>query len=529
MIIRKPFAFLVEKFKTLHFIVLIPCIYLIYMFWQVSNFFNSFVVNGYVTNISDLVSKYYSFLMIIACIIIIAFTILVTLLFRKKNKFYVPYVFLSFTYIAILVITCFLPNLLYDAEMAELQSSTSLIVRGVMNISFYIQIISSVLLLFLTFGFNIKTGEFSDVKEEINLDEEDSEEVEINIKTDNYKVKRFIRRYIREVKYYIIENKNIFKILAGVLGVIILFFLGRFILSLNRVVKVDQSFGYSNFSISFKDSLLSTLDYTGNRIGKGKIYLANKIIVTNKTNALLVLKTDDFCLDIEGECIYPILDKSGKFIDLAKPYYAERIGGGQQNEIVLVYELEEAMARSKYKIKVLDSLTYKKNDVIAKYKEITITPTFSDSVKDVGLFSLNDEINLSKTTMLNTTLNVSDYELSQFFRYNYEYCYQDKCSESTDAIAANFGKYFVILNGKLNLDENASYTKYKLGSNDFFSDFTKIEYSKDGKKYLLDVKDVTPKKVEDKIVLETNSSVRNADSVNLVITIRDKRYTLKLE
>ena len=529
MIIRKPFAFLVEKFKLIHFIVLIPCIYLIYMFWRVSNFFNSFVVNGYVTNISELVSKYYSFLMIIACIIVIAFTILVFLLFKRKNLFYIPYLFLCFTYIVILVITIYLPALLYDAEMAELQSSTSLIVRGVMNIAFYIQIISSVLLLFLTFGFNIKTGEFSDIKDEINLDEEDSEEVEINIRTDNYKVKRFVNRYIREVKYYVIENKNIFKILAGILGVIILFFAGKFILSLNRIVRVDQSFGYSNFLLSFNDSLLSTLDYSGNRISKGKIYLANKLIVTNKTNGLQVLKTDDFCLNIEGECIYPILDKSGKFIDLAKPYYAEKIGGGQQNEIVLVYELEEAMVRSKYKIKVLDSLTYKKDDVIAKYKEITLSPAFSDSVRDIGLYSLNDEINLSKTTMLNTTLNISDYELSQYFRYNYDYCYLETCSLSTNAIAADFGKYFVILTGKINLDENASYTKYKLGSNDFFSDFTKIEYTKDGKKYLLDVKDITPKKVEDKIVLETNSSVRNADSINLIITIRDKRYTLKLE
>ena len=98
MIIRKPFAFLVEKFKLLHFIILIPRIYLIYMFWRLSDFFNTFVVNGYVTTIADVQGKYYSFLMVIACILIIAFSILVASLFKKKNKFYTPYLIITSVY-----------------------------------------------------------------------------------------------------------------------------------------------------------------------------------------------------------------------------------------------------------------------------------------------------------------------------------------------------------------------------------------------------------------------------------------------
>lgn len=529
MIIRKPFAFLVEKFKLLHFIILVPCIYLIYMFWHLKDFFDKFVVDGYVTSLYDVVSKYYSFLMIIACLIVIAFTILVAILFKKKNRFYLSYLFLTFVYLIVLVITLFTPGLLHNAELAKLESSTSLVVRGVMGIVFYAQIVSSIFLLLLTFGFNIKTGEFSDIKDEINLDEEDSEEVEINLRTDNYKVKRFANRYKREIKYYIIENKNIFKVLAGILAVVLLFFIGKFIFSLNRTVRVDQSFSYSNFSVSFNNSLLSTLDYNGNVISSGKIYLANKVSVTNRTNALLTFKTDDFCLEVDGECIYPILDKSGKFIDLAKPYYAEKIGAGKTYEYVLVYELDETMARSKYKIKILDSLTYKKKEVIPKYKEINLSPEFSDSVKSMGLYELNDEISFSQTTMLNSTLNISDFELSQYFRYTYEYCYQEKCNESMDAIAANYGKYYIILTGNLTLDENASYTKYKLGSNDFFTDFAKIEYSYGGNNYYLNVVNATPKKVNDKIVLEVNSSIKNADKINLIITIRDKSYTLKLK
>ena len=541
MIIRKPFAFLVEKFKLLHFIILIPCIYLIYMFWRVSGFFNTFVANNYVTNIADLKGKYFSFLMIIASIVIIVFALLVASLFKKKNKFYFPYVLIAISYTIIFFTSAFLPGLLHNAEIASLESSTSLIIRGVMSIEFYAQFILVFMFLLLAFGFDIRTGEFLDIKEEINLDENDSEEIEINIKSDDYKAKRFARRYFREIKYYVIENKNILKVIGAVIGVVVLVFAIKFLISLNRTVRVDQMFGYSNFSLSFNESLLSTLDYNGNVISKGKVYLANKVTVTNKTTALQALTTSDFCLEISDECYYPKLDKSGKFIDLAKPYYAEQIGRGSTSEYVLVYELDEALSRSTYKIKVLDSLTYKKDAVIPKYKEITIKPSFSDSVRDIGTYALNEEVDLSKTTLLKSKIKVENAVVAQYYRYDYYKCTEedcdvdnctqdnDKCLKLQDAVAASIGKYFIILKGDFTLDENSSYAKYKLGSNDFFGDFTTVKYKIGDLEGTTTVKDATPKKSNGTIILETSSIIKDAEEINLIITVRDQRYTLKLK
>lgn len=541
MIIRKPYAFLVEKFKLLHFIVLIPCIYLIYMFWRVSDFFNTFVVNNYVTTEINLSDKYYSFLMILGAIIIISFCLLVASLFKKKNKFYYPYLLIVILYVIVFFTSAFLPGLLHNAENELLESSASLIIRGVMSVEFYVQIIAILMFILLAFGFDIRNGEFLDIKEEINLDENDSEEVEINIKSDDYKAKRFARRYFREIKYYVIENKNIFKIIGAVLGVVLFVFFIKFVISMNRTVRVDQTFGYSNFRLSFNSSVLSTLDYNGNVISSGKVYLANKVTVTNISNSLVALSTYDFCLEIGEDCYYPKLDRSGKFIDLARPYYAEKIGRETSYEYVLVYELDEALARSKYKIKILDSLTYKKDSVIPKYKEISITPAFSDSVRDVGSYAVNEEINLSKTTLMDTKLKVTNANISQYFRYDYfecksDNCNVDECNDSNDnckklqdALAANFDKYFIILDGEFHLDEKSSYSKNKLGSNDFFNDFTDVKYKINGKENISSVKDVTPKNARGKIVLEVNSAIKNADEVSLIITIRDQRYTLKIK
>ena len=166
MIIRKPYAFLVEKFKLLHFIVLIPCIYLIYMFWRVSDFFNTFVVNNYVTTEINLSDKYYSFLMILGAIIIISFCLLVASLFKKKNKFYYPYLLIVILYVIVFFTSAFLPGLLHNAENELLESSASLIIRGVMSVEFYVQIIAILMFILLAFGFDIRNGEFLDIKEE---------------------------------------------------------------------------------------------------------------------------------------------------------------------------------------------------------------------------------------------------------------------------------------------------------------------------------------------------------------------------
>lgn len=528
MIIRKPFAFIVHRFKTLHLIVLIPCLYIAYMMWNLMNFFNDFVGRGYVTTIEGVLAKYYSFLMLIAPIIVIIFALLVRALFNKKNKNSTPYSIIVLHYIAFIIYVVLLPSLLMQAQNAELASSTSLIVRGVTSIFFYTNIICILLQLLLTFGFDFMSGEFLDIKEEINLDEEDNEEVEINVNKEDYKFKRWINRYIREIKYYIIENKNIFKVLGIIAGAILLIFFVGFLISLNRIVRVDQKFNYSSFSFKFNNSYLTTLDYGGNNILDGKVYLATKVTISNLSNGLESINTDDFCLDINDNCIYPTLDRSGKFLDLAKPYYGEKIGPNQTYEYVLVYELDSNLTNAKYKIKILDKLTHKKDDVIPTYKVITLTPTYTTSVSRVGTYYIDDEVKFDKTSLLNTTLKIKSYELMNTYRYTYDFCYNEKCMESQNAVAASSGKTLIVLDADFNMDENASYTKFKLGTNDFFEDFGNIEYTVNGNTYITKVYNKTPKEAN-KIVLEVNSSIKDAQDMNLLITIRDKCYTIKLK
>lgn len=529
MIIRKPYAFLVNHFRKIHLIMLLPLLYLAYKSFKLMDFFNDYYLAGYKTTQEGLANIYYSPLITLSCIAILILCFTVISLFRKKNKGHTSYVIVSIVYSVLFLISLFIGGVLTSFESNNVDSAIVLMFRGFSSVFFYIQPVSILIFLFSGLGFNFKDFEFVNIKDEINLDEQDSEEVEVNVGVDNYKIKRGFRRYVRELKYYVIENKAYFLTFAGILGVIILFFVGKWIISFNRIVRVDKAFSHSSFSVTFNDSLLSTLDYNGKKIQDGKIYLAVKTTIKNNTNNLLALDTDNFWLDIDGTYYYPKLDRSGKFLDLAKPYYGDKVRSGQNEEIVLVYELDESLIKYNYKIKVLDSITYKKNEIIPKYKEITLKPKYSATINNNGTYSIGDVVTLSKTNLGYTTLYFSDYTISKTYQYTYQFCYNDECRSSMNSVTADASSVLLTLKGNIDLDSNCSYAKNKLSDNKFSNDFMKVEYTIGNTTNTVDVKDLTPSNSSGIIVLQTKSDVRNASSIKLIVTVRNERYEIVLK
>ena len=530
MIIRKPYAFIVKHYRVIHLIMLLPLLYILYKSYYLMRFFNKFVSAGFKTDVENASRVYYSILISLSAILIIAFCGLIVYLFYKKKKEFKAYLFPLVFYSIFFILTLFIPGILTNFSTKDIESAIAIMVNGISGIVFYVQPVMIIIFILNGLGFDFKNFEFNNIKDEISLDEEDSEEIELNVNVSSYRVKRGIKRYIRETKYYIIENKMIFMVISSIVGLVLLFVVGKWLISLNRVVRVDQSFSHSMFSVSFNDSLLSTIDYNGNPIQNGKIYLAVKTTIRNNTKSLQTLDTDAFWLEVGGQYYYPVLDRSGKFIDLAKPYYGERIASGVQQEIVLVYEIPDNEVSTKYKIRVLDSLTYKENSIIPKYKQITLKPKYSTSVKNKGTYKLGENIYLKDTNLKNTNILFEDYDVDKTFQYHYDYCYKDVCNDSINSVTASTNKTLLMFKGKIELDETSSYYKHKLGSNKMAQDFMKVEYKVNNKTNTSTITDVTPTKIKDDVVLyEVDGELKKADSINLIITVRNLRYTLKVK
>jgi hypothetical protein len=111
-----------------------------------------------------------------------------------------------------------------------------------------------------TLGFNVKQFNFQNDVDDLKVSSNDNEEVEINIGLDTYKTKRNFRRFIREFKYYVLENKLI-------VSIIFLVLVGLFIknvvtnsTSYNKTYGVGDTFTYKNLQLTINDSIITNLD-----------------------------------------------------------------------------------------------------------------------------------------------------------------------------------------------------------------------------------------------------------------------------
>ena len=140
-------------------------------------------------------------------------------------------------------------------------------------------------------GLNIKKFNFEQDLKELQIEEKDSEEVEIIFNKDNAKVKRNINRFIREFKYYIKENKFIFSILCIVFIISIAFFIYKAMPDIiDNEYNQGDSFSINNLNYTIEDSIITNLDYKGDYISNDKYYIVIKLSIKNSTNRNIEIK-----------------------------------------------------------------------------------------------------------------------------------------------------------------------------------------------------------------------------------------------
>ena len=168
-----------------------------------------------------------------------------------------------------------------------------------------------------------------------------------------------------------------------------------------------------------------------------------------------------------------------------------------------------------------------KNFFVTKNKNVLLIPTRHNGTKVVGKYKLNEQVNLKKSLLKNTTLSVSDYEIKNKFVYKYEACMRNNCESITDVVTADAtnAKTLIQLNAKLNLDNTSTFALNTSKKLTFYDTFVTIGY--DNK--ISSVRDVTPGSSIEDTILEVDEDIINAESLNLLVTARGKQYIIKLK
>lgn len=531
MIIRNPYGFVVKHFKLINLILIVPMIYLAFKLGDITNFFNSYIASGYSTPETSFADVYVNGTMYLIIIALLFANIFLYFIFTSKKKNGLIYS-INIIYFLVLIVAVFLFHTsMSNIEKDSLDATFANFVRDcaiIAQMPIYFLMIANVA---KGVGFNYRTLRF-DNNSDLKIKEDDDEEIEIKIGNNDTSLKKIIVHTIRELKYYVLENKFVFCCIGAVFLIYIGYNLYMDFQVYNKTINIKQAFNLNDFTLALKESYISDVDYRGEVITEGKYYLAIKIgIQNNNSREDFTINNSVFRIYIGNDVIYPSYDKSLRFLDIGEAYQGELIRAGTAHDYVFVYELDKNQLKSSYQLRILNGLSEKNGTLLKNYKKITVRPQNVTKTESLGELKPNQEVSLKKTTLGNSKYLLKDIKLVTSYPYSYEVCDKNGCNKVNDTIVARGGKALLVIEDNISLDESTAYYAYK--SKDFYVDFTYLNYEfkvDGGKDYgdkvrNVSLKNITPQNMETHRVYEVPSTILSADKINLVIRIRNKYIT----
>lgn len=527
MILKKPYAFLIKNFRLIHLILTVFIGYLLFRSYNLYSFFSRYVSNVYATLSDAVPSNYITVTMFLVSTIIIVFSLAMYLLMRKKDKPKTLYVSLSVYYILYFVGLIIYFILFKSMEASQMTIRNAMIVRDITLIITLPQFPLLILSLIRAVGFDIKKFNFSKDLKELEINEEDNEEFEFVLGVDSYKYTRYLRRRVREFKYYVLENKFMFTILMGLTCAVMLILTILNFTVYNRTYNKNQKVGANNLILEVNNSFLTDVDYSGNTISEGKYFVVLNIDFTNKSGLSTVLDLSNYELITKSGKIKPTLTRNSYFVDFGAGYSKEKIENGSSYNYILVYEIDKKDIAKKYTLRITDEIEYKAGTMNAKYKNVALKPQTYLSQDTVGTYSLEDNITMYESILGNSSIQINSFDFMSKYVYKYEACIRNNCSDVTDVVTANSekAKKLLVLNGNLNLDKNSTFAKNSKTGLSFFDAFVQIRYDEKVAPVIND----TPKSITDKYILQVDENVLKAKKIDLIFTVRNKKYILNMK
>ena len=379
MIIKNPYNMIAKHYRLINLIVLLPMVYLLLAYRDIARFYRDFVSNNYRTIETNFADTYVNGLTFAALAFMIVFNIIMYIILLTKKKKGIIYGLGAITYIALIILA-----LLFHGTMMNItgiEATFANFVRDMANIAVLPQY-ALVLVTFVTgVGFNIKSLRF-ERKSPLEINEDD-EELELRLGSEDKSAKKSLVHLIRELKYYVLENKFVFSILGVVLGIGSLIGLYIHISKTNKVFSLNQIVSAGSLDIALKESYITNVDYRGNEIAKDTYFLAIKIGIKNKGDDSTIDKAV-FRIIVNDETIFPTYDRASRFVDVGKPYQGQVLKMAEEDDFVFVYELNPKQVKGTYKLKMLGASKKVDGEVKNTYKTINVKPKNITKVKNLG-------------------------------------------------------------------------------------------------------------------------------------------------
>lgn len=534
MILKKPYAFLIKNFRKIHFILAILSVFIIIKTNTVVGFFKEYVANNYSVIVSDdLVSSTISNWLYVAIIVMIITLISVYVLLKLKKKPTKLY-FFTILYYIILLIGIILASVLISSLSKGLWATASArTYRDFANIIYYPSYFFLIFLSIRALGFDVKKFNFKNDLKELKITEEDSEEIELSLNFQTYKTKRNLRRFARELKYYYLENKKIIYLIGVILVVFLGFVIYKNTEKLRYTYKENKTFSSSGMTYKIMDSMITNVDLKGNIIDENKYYIVIRFEVKNTSRNDSRINYNNFKLYYNKNYVYPSLSKGNNFLDYGDPYMNDVISVSTTKTYIMAYEIDKKYKGEKFEVVLYQGESTKSESFLAKTTTVKLNPVQYIDVKRVRNAKINETISFSGTSLKESSLNIKSVLIANRYEYQYECGYKTdkyKCMDVVVAGASYQNKStLIVMDYDLVLDKTTSSYQNINDANAFATNFMEVEYILDGNTKKANVKYANPSREINKLILETTSEINEASEINLLVTIRNREYTIKLK
>ena len=533
MILRRPYAFLVKHFKIIHTILLLGSVFLIYKTFNLVSFYGSYIRdNNVVQGVKNLSSKYVTYPMMLVTILIIIINGIIIYLLRYKGKPYKMYFGMITYHIVLLFLLFWMRSFIADLPYTNPGIRFISIIRDIFRFSIVVDALIIGVCFVRAIGFDVTKFDFKKDLLDLGVNEVDNEEYEFELKIDKDKIKSQIKRKFRYAKYFYRENKMFFNAIGLIIiGVFALSFI-KYILSIEKVYKQNQSFEINNVSIKVLDSYKTRTNNFGNKLNSKYFYLIAKLEFTNHRGTDFTVGSNIIKVAYSDyELTNSTTTENSKFTEFGENYFSQVIKPNETRVFNFIFEIPIEYYHESFTLKYLYDLSYnKKKEMKYEYKNVSLSPkTFSEERKTVSTQTLGKELSFEGSILGNTKITIYDISLNDTFYYNINKCYNSKCEKTTRSVVAKTAEKFDLtllkILYKIEYDYDALGKKYN--NNEFISKFCNIRFEVNGKEYnnRLELEDATPYYSDDYSILQVRDKLKLADKIYLDFYLRDKVYT----
>lgn len=528
MVLRKPYAFLIKNFKLIHIILTVLMTMFFFRLKNINDFLVGYIDEGLYGRVSDVVGKYIGVWGYLLPILIIGVLSLIAYLLKMKEKPIKYYIITTIAYILEIILIAVANIILSTIQQGTATFTTIQIFSDLLKVLQYTPIPFLVVALVRGVGFNIKQFNFKKDLIELNINEEDSEEFELEVELDTEDIKAKFNRKLRFIKYVYLENKKVFITIAIAIVVGIVFGIVSFINSLEKIYKEGHTFEAYGSTITVEKSYKTDKDTRGFLVKKNKFYIIVDLKVKNNYDQLLEIPYSNIYLRVNDEKKYsPIDNYVNEFSDFGFRFIStNKLKNLEERQVTLVYEIDSEYNKNDFRLEYLISKVSKNSESASyQYVKVDLKPKEFGEVELIDTKKIGQELEFKKSLIDGTKIKIEEVEFKDKYSFNYTQVIGTEKKELFKTIVpkdtSKYRKTIMRLNANITENKNLNPLVYP----SLFEKFATVEYELNGKTYIQKPAIVDLSMEENEYTyLEVVKDVSKATKVTLVFTIRDKEY-----